>query len=464
LGGCYAATFLSIVLQVRGLIGSEGVLPAKEFLRGKTFFEAPSLFWLNASDAALVIACGLGAAGAFLVVCNRWNRIGLFLFWICFLSFASVAPQFAWYKADGLLLEAAFLAWFLAPKGAKPGLGKGDPPSRIALFAHLWLLFRLMFETGLTKAFSPDPAWRDLSAMAYFHETMPFPTWVGWLFAKLPYVFQRAETAFTLVVEVFVPFLLFFGRRARFVACALWCALQAGILLSGNFLAFNYQAIGLGLLLMGGLAFEKITKKDARQAAVLVPHALVAFALLLSFPFFPNLSMPGPVAKVLEALAPFRSVNQYILYPFIEKDRRVVVLEGSDDGGTTWHEYGHSWQTQRLDRAPRFLSPLSDRFEREMKRVVERPDPLPYWQNPFIFRTASGLLEGSPKVSRLFAEDPFAGGRPQRIRAVVYRYQSTDLRTLLATGHWWTRRKIGKYCPIIARNPEDGRIDYMDTP
>ncbi|HSA59027.1 MAG TPA: lipase maturation factor family protein [bacterium] len=448
------------------MIGPQGLFPASEILAETSFLRTPSLLWLGTSDTCIFIVVGLGLCGSLLVVLNRWNRIGLAVCWMVFLSIASVSPQFTWYKADGLLLECAFLGWFLAPSGRRPYLGEQDPPSFVVLFAHLWLLFRLMFETGLAKAVSPDPVWRDLDAMAYFHQNMPFPTWVGWLFSQLPYGFHRFETAFTLLGECFAPFLLFCGRRARFIALVLWFCLQTGIILSGNFLAFNYLSIGLGLLFVGYPLSKVRTSrwKEAAYGLVLLPQMLIGFALLLSFPIFPGLTMPGPVAKALETAAPFRSANVYILYPFIERERRILVLEGSDDGGATWREYGYRWQTQRLDRRPEFLSPLSDRFEREMQRVLERPGVLPYWQNEFVLRTARRLIEGSGPVSRLFAYNPFPQGGPERIRAHIYLYQSTDLRTLLAAGKWWTRRRVGSYGPPIARDPESGAINYVDSP
>lgn len=463
LGFCFLATFASVLLQARGLAGTRGLYPVAEVLAGSTFFKSPSLFWLGDSDAMILGVLGAGAIGAALVLANRWNRIGLALCWVCWLSFVSAAPQFTWYKADGLLLEAAVLGLFLAPGGHKPGLGERDPPTRIALAAHLWLLFRLMLETGLTKAFSPDHAWRDLSAMSYFHDNMPFPTWVGWLMGRLPYVFQRSETAFTLAVEILVPFLLLLGRRARFAGLLLWCALQTGILVSGNFLSFNYQSIGLGLLFVG-YAFRDMPFQGRREGlkSFLLPQMVVGFLLLWSFPFFPHLPLPRIAASLTATVAPFRSANHYILYPFIERERRIVVLEGSNDGGTTWREYRYQWLTQTLNGAPRFLAPLSDRFEREMQRILERPGNLPYWENDFILRTAKRLIEGSVTVEGLFAKNPFAGSGPERIRASIYRYEATDLRTLITAGKWWTRKRVGDYCPVIARDPKKGRIGYVD--
>jgi uncharacterized membrane protein YphA (DoxX/SURF4 family) len=466
LGGCFVATFVSLLVQARGLSGPQGIFPASEILAASSFWKAPSLYWLGTSDAAILAVLWLGLAGSLLVTANRWNRPGLLLCWLCFLSFSSVAPQFTWYKADGLLLEAAFLALFLAPRGAKPGLSEGDPPTRIVLWAHLWLLFRLMLETGLAKAVSPDRVWRDLDAMSYFHQNMPFPTWVGWLISKLPYGFHRFETALTLAAELIAPFLLLCGRRARFVALGLWFCLQTGIILSGNFLAFNYLSIGLGLLFVGYSlsVLGSSMRRELVHCLFLVPQMLVGCALLLSFPFFPALPMPQPVARILDAAAPFRSANVYILYPYIERERRVLILEGSDDGGTTWREYGYRWQTQRIHRRPEFLAPLSDRFEREMQRVLERPGVLPYWQNEFVLRTARSLIEGSEPVADLFAENPFPNRAPEQVRAHIYRFQTTDLGTLLATGKWWTRKRQGSYGPPVARDPVSGIINYVDSP
>ncbi|HEX5035829.1 MAG TPA: lipase maturation factor family protein [bacterium] len=463
LGFCFLATFLSLAFQARGLIGTRGLFPVAESLAGSSILKTPTLFWLGASEAAVLAVVWAGVAGAVLVLFNRANRVGLFICWLCFLSFVSVAPRVSWYKADSLLLEAAFLGIFLAPAGRRPGLGEKDPPTRIALAAHLWLLFRLSLETGLSKAFSPDVAWRDLSAMAYFHDNMPFPTWVGWLMGRMPYVFQKVETAYTLLAELLVPFLLLSGRRPRLVGILLWSVLQAGILVSGNFLSFSYQSIGLGLLFVGYPVFTRSAgaKREGRQALILVPQMAVGLLLLWSFPFFPDLPLPGPAVRALDALAPFRSANAYLLYPFIERERRVVILEGSNDGGATWREYGYQWQPQRLNGVPRFLSPLSDRFEREMQHLLERPGRVPYAENDFILRVSRRLIEGEGPVGGLFAVNPFSGSVPERVRASVYRYLATDFGTLLTTGHWWTRARTGAYCPDIARNPGDGRIDYV---
>ena len=71
LGVVYVSAFGSLAVQLDGLIGSRGILPAAEFLDragqvlGKgptTYWRLPTLFWLDASDRALHGVCwgGLG--------------------------------------------------------------------------------------------------------------------------------------------------------------------------------------------------------------------------------------------------------------------------------------------------------------------------------------------------------------------------------------------------------------------
>src|SRR3989344_4038167 len=66
MGVIYLIAFLSIWVQIRGLIGSHGILPVQDFLDAvrehvgpDRFRLLPTIFWVSASDAALHIVCGL---------------------------------------------------------------------------------------------------------------------------------------------------------------------------------------------------------------------------------------------------------------------------------------------------------------------------------------------------------------------------------------------------------------------
>src|SRR5262249_22612132 len=115
LGVIFLSAFYSLAFQITGLIGPRGILPAGEFLvEGRRAFGllkglwfAPPLFWISASNAALLGVTFLGAAASVLLVLNVAPRISIAVAGICFLSFIGAAQDFASYQSDGMLLEAA---------------------------------------------------------------------------------------------------------------------------------------------------------------------------------------------------------------------------------------------------------------------------------------------------------------------------------------------------------------------
>ena len=131
LGGIYFSAFFSLVFQIRGLIGPDGILPANEYLaavvhslgysRGIWF--APTLLWFSSSSHALTILCWVGMGASLLLVLNIWPRGMLGICFVCFLSFVSAAQDFSGYQSDGMLLEAGFVALFFAPRGFRPRHG-----------------------------------------------------------------------------------------------------------------------------------------------------------------------------------------------------------------------------------------------------------------------------------------------------------------------------------------------------
>src|SRR5579863_1734633 len=138
LGLIYFSAFFSLVFQIRGLIGPQGILPAADYLPAvarafpglSRFWFAPTLLWFSSSSHMLMAICWAGMIASLLVVINIWPRATLFICLVCFLSFVAAARDFAGYQSDGMLLEAGFIALFFAPPGLRPGLGESNPPSR----------------------------------------------------------------------------------------------------------------------------------------------------------------------------------------------------------------------------------------------------------------------------------------------------------------------------------------------
>jgi len=256
--------------------------------------------------------------------------------------------------------------------------------------------------------------------------------------------------------------------------------MQTGILLTGNFNTFNYHSIALGMLLVDDAAWRRIPwlprvsaspvaddgrGKSTTRLVLAFQCFLFGVTLLMTLGFFGASTrwFPAPLSALVDATRGFRSTNSYVLYPTIPRQRSVLVFEGSDDGGKTWRPYVFRYQTQRLDERPRFLAPLSPRFDREASRPADSEPPLPYTQVPFALRTARRLLEGVPAVVSLFVSDPFPGGRPDSVRTLLYRYRFSDWPTLVQTGNWWTRQTIGEYAPMVSRDPATDTIRYVDS-
>ncbi len=55
--------------------------------------------------------------------------------------------------------------------------------------------------------------WHDGSAMTFYYETAPLPTWLGWWAHNLPAAWHHFESRAVLVLELVVPFAIFGTRR-----------------------------------------------------------------------------------------------------------------------------------------------------------------------------------------------------------------------------------------------------------
>ncbi len=240
----YAIAFVSFGVQVRGLIGSQGILPAASYLEAiknsagsSWFLDAPTLFWWARGDGALSAACWLGAALAVVCALGYFQRpifIGLF---VLYLSLVTAGQVFMGYQWDFLLLECGFLAVFLTP-------------SQPRIWLCQWLLFRLMFESGCVKLLSHDPTWANLTALSYHYLTQPLPTPLAWYAYQLPMPFQKFSVVCVFAVELVFPFFIFGPRRMKQLAAAAFTFLQLLILLTGNYTCFNLLAISLCLFLL----------------------------------------------------------------------------------------------------------------------------------------------------------------------------------------------------------------------
>ena len=260
MGLIYFSAFFSLLFQIRGLIGPDGVLPASEYLEAVAksagagrFWYAPTVFWLSTSSHMLMAVCWIGLAASVLVVFNIFPRVSLFVCFVGFLSFVAASGEFSGYQSDGMLLEAGFIVLFLAPMGFRPGFGATQPPIRAGVFLLLWEWFRIYFESGIAKIASGDPEWRNFTAMDEYYQNGPLPTWIGWYVQHFPHGFHAATAFGTLALELVLVFMLTSCRwrwRIRIVCFFIVTPWQIGVILSATYTFLNYLVLALGIFLL----------------------------------------------------------------------------------------------------------------------------------------------------------------------------------------------------------------------
>jgi lipase maturation factor 1 len=257
MGILYFSAFCSLVFQIRGLVGPDGLLPARTYLHviaenlaASRYWYAPTLLWLSSSDGVLRALCWIGMIASLLLVLNFWPRGMLAICFVLFLSFVSAAQDFSGYQSDGMLLTAGFICLFFAPSGVRPGWGASQAPSRGSLFLLQILWFTIYFESGIAKWFGGDPSWRNFTAMDEYYQNGPLPTWIGWYVAQMPEWFHKGSAVFTIVVELLLVWLAFLPRLFRIACFWIVTVLQVSIILTANYAFLNYLVLALGVLLL----------------------------------------------------------------------------------------------------------------------------------------------------------------------------------------------------------------------
>ncbi len=502
IGGIFLLAFLSAAVQMPGLYGSDGISPVRLLLapaQGQFgwahMLNYPSIFWFNCSDDFLNLVPLTGAVFSLLALLGVFAGPSILVSWFLYLSIVTVGQEFMSFQWDILLLETGFLCIFLASwrpldflytllgrqsfkKTAIPfWLIENVEPSPALTWLCRWLLFRLMFQSGLCKLESGDQAWRNLTAMTYHYETQPLPTPIGWFAHQLPDQLLLLSTVLVFVLELLLPFLIFAGRRARLLVALGTTFLQVLILLTGNYCFFNFLTIALCLMLLDdktfcrpkteaatrvrshaygtlidiGCRFYDVAKSSASKLRLLivVPVVTLIVALNLNRTVLTVGGAGGlsePLAAVAEFTQPWHIVSGYGLFAVMTTSRPEISIEGSLDG-ENWKEYVFKYKPGPLDRAPPIVAPHQPRLDWQMWFAALGS----VMENQWLVSFAEKLLNGSPDVLALLETNPFPSEKPKYIRANVYDYHMTDWKTLFKTGKWWKREYKGVYLPAVTK-------------
>jgi hypothetical protein len=514
IGLIYFSAFLSLLSQVRGLIGPDGILPASEYLdtvaksaAAARFWYAPTLFWFSSSSHMLMAVCWLGLAASVFVIFNIFPRTSLFACFVAFLSFVAAAGEFAGYQSDGMLLEAGFIVLFLAPMGFRPGLGVTQPPIRAGIFLLLWEWFRIYFESGVAKIGSGDVQWRNFTAMDEYYQNGPLPTWVGWYIQHFPHWFHATTAFLTLALELVLVFMLFLPRRWRVVCFFIVTPWQLGVILTANYTFLNYLVLALGIFLLDDRFLQRLIPARWKEKWETAPalqsgteetrsseepgeaggetaviaaqpdwtqsfrHQLANLQLTLTCVMFVWLfyasstllvwmlwqSAPLPSGPVV-ALEPFRIADRYGLFARMTRGRYEIEFQGSNDG-KNWITYDFRNKPQDPHEAPRIYAPYQPRFDWNLWFAS-----LSDWRSdPIVVRTEERLLSGSSDVAALFKSNPFPQEPPRVVRAVIWQYWFSTRKEKREQGIWWTRQLLGLYAPTLERRA-NGKLTVVEWP
>ncbi len=466
-GLVFLCAFLSLWVQIDGLAGSRGILPvaaqleAARHLPAGAFLQMPSLLWLGAGDTALHLWLLAGTAASALLMAGLVPAASAFVAWACYLSFATTVPVFLNFQWDALLLETGLLTVFYVPWRRSLALGRSAPP-RLARLLVWWLLFRLMFESGVVKLHGFDAAghnaWLDGTALHYHYFTQPIPAWTSWWAAQLPDLFQRASLVIVFAIQLVLPFVIPGPRRLRMVAFWGFTALMLLILLSGNYGFFNLLALALCLTLVDDGSWPSavrraLDRRTAGSGAAAITLAIRVQRLVL--PWFAAVviflttvqlllvlrAIPRVWgAPVLENFSALRSTNSYGLFSVMTTERPEITIEASEDG-RTWQPYAFRYKMAPDDNTLPLFPPHMPRLDWQMWFAAlefRATGQLPGWIVPLFSR----LGERSEPVLGLLNPGGAAGLEPRFFRLRL------DLLTLGpggTAGRVWDAQSLPEY-------------------
>lgn len=438
----YLLAFLSTLNQFRALAGEHGLLPVPRFLANAQNL-GPTLFSrFGYSDRKLVAACALGTFLSLVLIAGvpqlgpPWlPTIAFLMLWGLYMSIVNVGQVFYGFGWEMLLLEAGFTVGFLRSHQV--------PPPHSILWLIAWLVFRLEFGAGMIK-WRGDPAWRNLTAMFYHHQTQPMPGPFSRYAHLAPPWWHRCETAGNHGVQLVIPFFLFAPQPIASLAAVIIIATQLWLVLTGNFAWLNWLTIVLASSRISDSAWAWMlpwipTHNVANIKApiwwttlVLASSLLLA---LLSIPALRNLFFSGQLMNA--AFKRWQLGNAYGAFGSMTRERIEIIIEGTEAESpqvARWIEYEFKGKPGDVALRSRQIAPYHLRLDWMMwflplGSITQR------WFRVLLAR----LLEADPSILALLSNDPFEGRAPRYVRVLTYRYRFATAEQHRATGAVWVR-------------------------
>lgn len=441
LGFIYFWAFGAFLFQIKGLIGTNGILPLDRYLHWlriklprRCYTLVPTIFWLNSSDRALMTVVASGTVLSVLLMCGVYPPIILILLYVLYLSIVSAGQDFLGFGWEGFLLEITVNAFFLS---------LSSPPNVMVWISLNLVLFRFHFQGGAVKLQSQDPNWRNLTGVAYHYESQPLPNMIAWYAHKLPMWFHKLSTLFMFIVEIGLPFAMFGTDGMRLAVFAGFISLQFFIWATGNFSYLNHMTVVLSTILVANVYMPEWLMFSASTGPASLPVSIICtaagtFLTLLQLiqlwqHFYPN----SLFHYWLQKFSSYFICNRYGIFAIMTTQRFEIIFEGSDDQ-KNWKEYYFFYKPSEVDRRPRRISPYQPRIDWQAWFLPLGGYRYDAWLTNFIYH----LLQGTPEVLKLIRHNPFPDAPPKFVRSVMYEYTFSSFKEKKEHGWWWRREFI----------------------
>lgn len=478
LGLCYIAAYLSLLLQLRPLLGSKGLTPVSSFLARASssfsgpldaFWSIPTLFWFNSSDAFLMSAALLGALLSVLLLLGYANAPSLGVNWLIYLSFVNVGQVWYGYGWESQLVETGFLAIFLAPLLDPRPLNGDSPPPRPVFWLLQWLTIRVNIGSGLIKL-RGSTCWESLTCLDRFFETQPIPNPVSRWMHFLPSVIHRAATFLTHAVQLLAPLSIIGswaerswserGRRIRIAGGVSMLAFQLALIATGNLSFLNWLTVAATVSFLDDRFLERFVPArvvdKARRARCnseklsrgreAASWLLVAAVAVLSVPVVLNLF--GGSQMMNASFNQFKVVNTYGAFGSVRPGRTELVVQGLSSEGE-WRTYDFRHKPDSVDDPLTFIAPYQPRMAWQMWFASMSAPAREPWLMHWVWKE----LEGDPAASALTRKDPVEGD-PRAVRVLRYDYSYTKP---WRKGPTWESSDRELWLPPVNRSTPDFR-------
>ena len=460
LGVVYLFAFLGVLWQSLPLLGTHGLTPAASYVdelrsHGLTFWDVPSLFVLDSSDAMLRGCALVGVILSAALVVGYANLPSLAILWLVYGSYERIGQTWFAFGWEIQILETTVVAACLVhPWDPRPW--RAPAPPALAIVLMRWLAFRIMLGAGLIKL-RGDACWTALTCLDGHFETQPIPNPLSAWFHHLPHAVHAGGVVFNHLVEVVLPWFAFGPRRLRLVAAFAMAAFQIVLILSGNLAFLNWLTLVPVLALFdddvlvrlaprrlaGWLRARVAAARPAGRGHRVFVACLAVLIAIKSIAVVENLASSHQAMN--ESYDRLALVNTYGAFGSVDMVRHELVIEGTRDADpatATWSAYELPCKPGALDRRPCILGPYHLRLDWLIWFQAMDDQP----SDPWILHLVWKLLDGDQEIRELIAVDPFAGApaRFVRIRRFVYHLQPLGAPT------WWTRTDEQPWLPPVS--------------